>query len=259
MKTLASILVLGLVFAGAAMASNITEFQPGTGRHNVLPGGRDALWSEPPDLDGIVASSEQILLFGLESEIANDFYITNDITITIAKFWGGYYANDVYCGSGMTYRCHNLRLYEDVACTPARLPDQPPHYAEYLGIPCDEGTVIYCNSYGFPVFDYRAFVSVPVHGGHRYWFGAQMCDHQYSPQWGRLAAYFVTDCGSVFWGPYFGYTEWTPCLDIFGVLFDASQEFVGFVDAGIPEGARDFTDRTTSWGAIKGLYRDATR
>jgi len=245
MKKLAFVLALGLVFASAAMAANVSKFQPGTGQHNVLPSGRDVCWSEPPDLEGLIGSSEQILMYALETELANDFTISTDNTIGIARFWGGYWNNSVACASGMTYQGHNLRFYEDCGCIPCELPNQPPHYAEYLGINCDEGTMLYCQGAYYPIFDYQCCISVPVYGGYLYWFGAQMMDHPFPPQWGRLAAGMITSCDTVFWAPYFGYPEWTPAIDVFGMAFDASQEFEC--------GAVPTT--TTSWGAIKGLYR----
>ena len=245
MKKLAVVVALAMVPVGMAIASGIAMFHPGTGGHSVLPSGRDVCWSEPPDLNGLIGTSEQILIYGLESEIANDFRVAYDTSVSVARFWGGYWNNDVACVSGMTYNCHNLRFYEDADCIPARLPNQPPQYAEYLGIPCDEGTMLHCQDGYYPVFDYQCCISVPVYAGYRYWFGAQMCDHPFPPQWGRLAAYPVTGCDTCFWSPYFGYPEWAVIIDVFGCLYDASQEFECGVTA----------TKTTSWGAVKGLYR----
>jgi len=244
MKRVAVLLAFTMIFASGALASEITKFHPGTGRHNVLPGERDVCWSEPPDLEGLIGSSEQILMYGLETEIANDFYAGYDTDISVARFWGGYIGNSYPCESGMEYRGNNLRFYEDAGCIPARLPNQPPQYAEYLCLPCDE-VVIICQGGYYPECEYHASVSVPVYAGYRYWFGAQMYDHPFPPQWGRLASAGVVDCDSVFWAPYFGYAEWTPCIDVFGLAFDASQEFECGTTA----------TTTTSWGAVKRLYR----
>jgi hypothetical protein len=46
-----------------------------------------------------------------------------------------------------------------------------------------------------------------------------------------VAAGFVTGCDTVFKSAYFSYPDWTPGIDVFGVAFDASQEFE---DGGIP-------------------------
>jgi len=246
MKKLLLILVLATIPVRPAGAMAPTEFRPGTGHHGALPSGRDACWSEPPDLEGLIGTSEQILMYGLESEIANDFVVGRTTTITKAAFWGGI-PHDYPCDPGFEYRCHNLRFYNDTGCAPDGQPDHTPGgpQSEYLGVDCHQELVV-CVSGVYPIYSYWASVSVPVTGGTRYWFGAQMCDHPYPPSWGRLSSAGVVGCESVFWSPYFGFPEWTPCGDAFGLAFDASQEF---------ECEETTAAATTSWGAIKGLYR----
>ena len=116
MKKFAFVLALCFV-AGTAMASPVA-FQAGPGGPaNVVPSGRDVCWSEPADLNGLIASSEQILAFGLETEIANDFVPTGNVSHV--TFWGGYYNNSTPCSSGITTPGFNLKFYTDGGCVPA--------------------------------------------------------------------------------------------------------------------------------------------
>jgi hypothetical protein len=80
-----------------------------------------------------------------------------------------------------------------------------------------------------------------------YWFSAQMADHPFPPQWGRLASDMTQICDSAFRSDYFAYPDWVPAPDVFGDMFDASQMFE---DECIPTATEN-----ASWGAIKGLYR----
>ena len=83
--------LLGAGFGPRAFAGNPTPYAGGGGPPVIVESGRDVCWSEPADLNGLIASSEVIGEFGLESEIANDFLLTTDATITLARWWGGYY------------------------------------------------------------------------------------------------------------------------------------------------------------------------
>jgi hypothetical protein len=66
----------------------------------------------------------------------------------------------------------------------------------------------------------------------------------FPPQGGRLASVGVQSCDSVFKSAYFGYPDWTPGIDVFGVSFDASQAFICGITATQP----------STWGQIKGMY-----
>ncbi len=243
MKKFAFVIALCFV-AGAALAEPVS-FQAGPGGPpNVVPSGRDVCWSEPADLNGLIASSEQILAFGLESEIANDFVPTDNITFV--TFWGGYYNNSTPCSSGITTPGFNLKFYSDGGCVPAgTTPDVAwvsPAFTE-TSVGCQQGV--------FPMFrwDFDLNASpIAVTAGNLYWFGGQLKDHAFPPQGGRLAAALVTGCDTVFRSVYFGYPDWTPAIDVFGVAFDASQEFQCGPGGGVAV-------EHSTWGQIKGLYR----
>jgi len=80
------------------------------------------------------------------------------------------------------------------------------------------------------MFKWGADVGDFAVSGNLYWFGAQMKDHAFPPQAGRLASAGVIGCDSVFKSAYFGYPDWTPAIDVFGVAFDCSQEFIFYGD-----------------------------
>ncbi len=243
------VFVLALCFvAGTAMA-DIMPFQAGPGGPpNVVPSGRDVCWSEPADLNGLIGSSEQILAFGLESELANDFVPTGaENSICFVTFWGGYYNNSTPCASGITTPGFNLKFYSDGGCVPV---GTTPDVAWVANPPFTE-TSVGCQQGVFPMFKWDFdFTASPIPGfvsGNLYWFGGQLLDHAFPPQGGRLAAATVTGCDTVFRSVYFGYPDWTPAIDVFGVAFDCSQEFTCSC---IPVATKPST-----WGQIKGLYR----
>jgi hypothetical protein len=80
------------------------------------------------------------------------------------------------------------------------------------------------------MFKWHTDIWVNAEAATLYWFGAQMKDHAFPPQAGRLASAGVIGCDSVFKSAYFAYPDWTPAIDVFGVAFDCSQEF----QSGIP-------------------------
>ena len=80
---------MGLVFVGTTMAPNPVTYHAGTGGHSVVAWDRDACWSKPADLNGMIASSEQFLMCGLETECPNDF-VVNANAVTRAICWGGF-------------------------------------------------------------------------------------------------------------------------------------------------------------------------
>jgi hypothetical protein len=237
MKKFAFVVALSFVVAGSALAINPSLMAGGGGTQNVINSGRDVVWSEPVDLEGLIASSEVIGSVGLETELANDFFLAADNTITLARWWGGYWNNNSCSDIGYATNW-NLRFYDDGGCVPLT------SLAEYLGAFANE-TNVYCQGGLYPIFKYEVAVSLPVTGNTLYWFGAQVADHTFPPQCGRVASASVVGCDSTFRSVYFSYPDWTPGIDVFGVAFDASQEF----EAGtVPT-------NSTTWGAIKGLYR----
>jgi hypothetical protein len=237
MKKFAFVLALSFVVAGSALAIN-PSLNAGGGGMNVVESGRSVVWSEPANLDGLIASSEVIAQFGLETEIANDFFLTANNTITIARWWGGYYNNNGCSDIGIATNW-NLRFYDDGGCVPLTT------LSETLGAFANE-TFVYCQGGFYPIFKYEVATSVPVTGNTLYWFGAQAADHAFPPQCGRIASASVVGCDTVFKSAYFSFPDWTPGIDVFGVAFDASQEFENFCITP--------TEKTT-WGAVKALYR----
>jgi len=245
MKKFAFVLALSLVVAGSALAVTPTLNVPGTGGHqqyNSTPR-NTVVWSEPADLLGTIASSETITDFSLVTEIANDFVLTADNTICLARWWGGYYANDglSYCTFPPFGVPWNLRFYGDAGC----FPDDFNVVYELLSAPTSEVS-IGCMSDLFPLFQYEATVSVPITANNLYWFGAQTTNHGFPPQAGRLSSVSVINCEACFKSAYFAFPNWTPSTDVFGAAYDFSQEFEA--DCGTPT-------NSTTWGAIKGLYR----
>lgn len=233
-----SVAIVALILAGSAetaIAATPTLFGGGGGDgSNILPPTRDEAWSEPPDLEGMIASSEMIAAFGFDTEIANDFYLTEGNTLIVARWWGGYF-NLLGCDN-IGYATHwNLRFYDDAGCMPGTL------IREYVNSSVSE-TYIHCQTGGYPVFRYETSVSLDLPGNTLFWFSAQAADHVYPPQCGRLASGGVVNCDAVFRSTYFGYPDWIPCIDVFGVSFDVSQEFQTGIGGGygvccLPDGS----------------------
>jgi hypothetical protein len=214
----------------------LSAFVPGSGGHNVVASLRDVCWSEPADLNGLIGSSEQILSQGLESELANDFVPTG--SLSKVTFWGGYWNNSTPCASGITTPGFNLRFYDDSGCAPGNL-------VAFVVATYFTETSVGCQAGQYPMFKWEMYVSVYLSGGSPYWFDGQIADHPFPPQGGRLAAAFVTGQGSMFKSVYFGFPDWTPAVDVFGVEFDCSQEF---------ECGGSTPTKKTTWGHIKSLY-----
>ncbi len=211
---------------------------PWTGMQNVIEGSRDACWSEPPDPEGLIGSSEQILDYGLESELANDFVPPGDV-ISHATWWGGYYGNSNPCVPGVPTPGFNLRFYEDAGCVPGTV-------IADISVTTFNEESMGCQGGYYPLFKWDTDVNVPLVAGNLYWFGAQLKDHPFPPQGGRLAAGVVTGCESMFKSAFFSYPDWTRTTDVWDRALDMSQEFV----CGAPSRALP-----TTWGAVKGLYR----
>lgn len=240
MKKFVFVLALSMVVSGLSMASEPEITLPGPGG-SPMGIDRTVLWLDTPDCLAAIASSEVIGAFALESEIANDFMLEEAATIEKVTWWGGYWNYDDHTqfptGSGF-----NLRYYYDAGCLPEVTP-----FLEFLlpGDDCCE-TLTDCPEDDDHIFVYEYCHSLPLEPG-LYWFSAQMADHPFPPQWGRLSTGIVQICESTFRSEYFAYPEWTPASAVFGYLYDASQMFE---DECIPTATED-----ASWGAIKGLYR----
>jgi hypothetical protein len=219
MRMGALVLVLGVVAAGGAQAADLSPGAGGGGM-NVVPSGRWVVWSEPANLDGVVASSEVISEDGFETETANDFVLNEDIRISRARWWGAYWS--VVDCNDIGYATHwNLRFYEDGGCLPSAV------VYEQVNVPASE-TYVSCQSGLYPICKYEAEnLSFDPQIYVRYWFGAQASDHGSPPQVGRLASAAVVGCESAFKSEYFGYYDWVPVSDPFGQSFDVSQEFEG--------------------------------
>ena len=249
MKTAACLLALCFV-ACAARASPVS-YVPASGPPNVVGGERSGFWSEPADLNGLLASSEQILSFDLESEWANDFVLTDGHYVGVASWWGVYYNNPVPCYAGMTAQGFNLRFYEDAGCLPgATVAD--------LSITSFQEESMGCEAQAYPIFKWTVYLSDIVTGDGVYWCGVQMKDHGFPPQFGRLASGGVVGCESVFKSAYFGYPDWTQATSVFGVAVDCSQEFDCMIcsgSSGVDEPTATRATEKASWGRVKALYR----
>jgi hypothetical protein len=229
-------LALCALAAGSAVATGPPSLSsPATGGHNYVPGTRDVCWSEPADLADAKISSEIISMYGLESELANDFMLATDGEIALAIGYGGYY--NWVAGDPDITSC-NWKFYSDGGCVPDQLMD----IWTGLGVQ----TFIGYDGFGYPTYKYEkndiAFNGI---ANTLYWFGFQAADHPYPPQWGRQGAGQVTNCDTMFKSVYFGYPNWTPAGDV--GPYDAAQEF------GCP--ITPVAVHVTSWGAVKGLFR----
>jgi hypothetical protein len=176
-----------------------------------------ACWSEPPDLNGMVGSSEQIQTYGLQSEIANDFVAPSSLITKAA--WGWAWYDMVTCDGHPPEPGFNLRFYQSAAEIPGSIIADLSitTYAEqFLDCRTEHGV--------HAMYQAAAEVAVDVVAGQTYWFGMQVKDHEFPPQAGRLGAGSVTGSESVFLSAFFGYPEWTPTSAVWGVAWDASQE-----------------------------------
>jgi len=234
MKKSALLLALCLI---AVPAMAIDAYHPAVGPPHQGGTPRDACWMDAPDLNGLIVSSEQILMYGLESEIANDFVACSDLNhITV---WTGYWNNSAPCAPGIPFPGLNIRIYEDAGCVPGHmLYDMSPTVTE---------TLYGCQVGFYPLFQDDMDVSCSLVLCNLYWLGAQVKDHVFPPQAGRLAAPSIQGCVSAFKSAYFGYPDWTPWGDD-GWEYDASQALFGTPCHPTPT-------QPSTWGQIKEIYR----
>jgi hypothetical protein len=247
-KAIALVLAVGMTLAacmiltGSAAAVEPVQSAGGGGdRPLELDPDREVCWSQGPNLDGLIASSEVIGAFGLETEIANDFLPGTSGWVVGARWWGGYYN---YLPGDPLLTSFNLRFYDDSgSCLPGSL------LCEYV-LPHNANETFLSEQFGFPVYEYHSNageVCCAVVGDALYWFGAQGGDHPFPPQWGRLeAAGGVQLCDTVFKSVFFSYPDWEPA-DI--LPYDASQEFE------CAELCAPVATAPSTWGSIKGLFR----
>jgi hypothetical protein len=236
------------------------------------------MWSEPPDLNGLIVTSEVILPYGIDRNIANDFVPTESV-ITHATWWGGYFQTDVPCDPGVPTPGFNLRFYEDAGCLPGSM------IADIVITQFAEESVG-CQSDLYPLFKWGTDLTVDVVPGNGYWFAAQIKDLVFPPLGGRLSSMDIVGCDSAMWDPLgIGEDFWAPIGDIFGYEIDFSQEFNGdhfeacclpdghcesiltgacIADGGVAQGPGSVCDpnpctttatRPASWGKIKALFR----
>ena len=277
MKRILAAIALAAGLTTSTMATNPTALHSGTGQPHSGQGNPRAMWSEPPDLDGLIGSSEIIGAYGLETELANDF-VPTEPTITHVTWWGGYYNNTDPCEPGDLTTGFNLRFFEDADCVPGQI-------VADLSVSDFTVEMVWCQASFYPEYEYGADVSVAVLPGNRYWFCAQMQDHAYPPQWGRLEATRVTDCTSQWRSAFWGEPDWIGACSIIFENCDFSQEFEGdhseaccFADAhceylltsacrgadGDPQGPGTGCDpnpcaptpvQQTHWGSVRSLFR----
>ena len=190
MKTLAGILIMCLFVVGASGADAPIPYVPASGGHNVVPGGRDVCWSEPADLNGLIGTSEIISMFGLQSELANDFQVAGNV-ITKAVWWGGQYGMPTPCQPAWPTPGFNLRFYEDAQCLPGGV-------IADLSITDFTEESLGCVGGYYPIWKWTADVSVDVSPGVLYWFGAQYKDHTFPGQGGRLTSATIIGCEGAF-------------------------------------------------------------
>ena len=122
------------------------------------------------------------------------------------------------------------------------LPEDAP-FLEYLlpGNDCCEAYLDGGDMFSQYVYEYC--LELPLAAG-VYWFSAQMADHEFPLQWGRLEADRIQMCLSVFRSVYFSYPDWEPDT---WFLYEASQMFEDVCEATPIE--------NSSWGSVKVLYR----
>jgi hypothetical protein len=211
------ILAFVMVMAGSAAAGD-PELSGGGGgdRPLDLDPDRDTCWSQGPNLEGLLISSEVINSYDIESEFANDFLSSGGV-VRRARWWGGYY---YYVPGDPLVTSFNLRFYDDAGGTPGSI------LCEYV-IPTNANESFLYDQGASPLYEYRDDdVCCPVVEGIPYWFVAQAGNHRYPPQWGRLAAAGgVQLSDAMFRCAAFGYWDWTPTVDFIGFAWDASQEF----------------------------------
>ncbi len=207
--------------AGLAMGSNQVPYlrAPGSSERGESAAAR-ACFSHPGDLLGNVVDSEQILMYGLESEVADDFSLCPGGPHTIPKViaWGSYF--DWHPGDP-DVPAYNLRFYQDAGGLPGS------EIASCLNLVPTSITYFGDNIYGAPCYQIEFDVSVGgILGATVYWLGVQASDHDYPPRWGRQQADSFFGSLAAYRSAFWGFPDWVPASEAFvGLEYDASQEF----------------------------------
>jgi hypothetical protein len=217
MRSLVPLSVFFALATAPALASDPVEYILGHGTGGRwAEGNRDNCWSEPPDPDGTVGTSEIMIEMDFESELVNDFVLDTANGISDVMWWGFYWH---YAPGDPLVDSFNLRFYEDAGGLPGEI------LAEFIiDHNCDE-TYVFESSLGTPAYEYHAPVVFGAMADETYWFGAQAGDHHFPPEWGRLETMQVTGYMSAIRCAYLSFPDWTPCDYVFGQAFDASQIF----------------------------------
>ncbi len=226
---------------GPAYAADPTPYHAGTGIVTPIPGRPDALWSQPADLGGGRISSDSIVVYGLFSEVANDFVLDCDgpATVTHLTWWGGEYA---LAPGDPDITVFDIYWYDDdpAACSPQDRPFmtqlQLTPERTYLG-----------QDQGEQSWQYDLDLTVELTGGTKYWFVVQGYHVGFPPQYGRQEAVEIIDCTGRFRSAYYGYPDWTEMNGDPFHFGDASLEIFG--QCGVVPVLR------TTWGGIRALYR----
>ncbi|MBM3285935.1 MAG: hypothetical protein FJY88_01075 [Candidatus Eisenbacteria bacterium] len=226
MSKSACVCVVGLLVAGGVAGAG-AEGEPAAPRGPDRWSPRDVICSQRGIPESAKFPSDSI-------EVANECEVTSTCTIIKATWWGGYMERrPTYPDSAV----FNVRFYGDLVCTPTGL------LAEFLGIKLP-GTFIGNDPDELPCYRYDLEVAIPLEPG-KFWMGIQALatsETRLPPKWGRLGDEIFLGCGSQWRFPDFA----TWFEDQIPHEWDASQEFE--VEEPTPA-------RSTSWGALRGLYR----
>ncbi len=186
----------------AANAATPVLMKPGAGSNPLaVQHWRDEIWMQPPNLEGLIASSEIIAEFNLDTELATDFVLAYGATIQQARWWGGYYN---WTEGDPRITRFRIRWFESSGCLPGALVRE-----DIFNDNCNETFIGYQGGY-YPLYEYSTAVpDLAIPANTRYWFGPTGT-HVFPPQWGRLeAAGAIVECEAAFRSEYFGYPEWT--------------------------------------------------
>ena len=236
MKSVTTLAVLVLMPASAVLGSEIGE--PRLGNVSAPAENRDEVfWWQMPDCAGSIVSSEVISILGLESEVANDFFIWYEeppVYIT-AVYWFGHCEGEP-CPELLHF---NFFIYEDDGTSsPGQVFDAHLHVQAAI---IEE----YCDGESYV---YRAEIeSVALPLETILWISIQADDHDLPHRWGILEAESIHESQSRFRSEYYGYPEWVPAEEVVGHAFDASFVLEGYLWAPYVE--------STTWGAVKALFR----
>ncbi len=203
-------------------------------------------WTQLPDLDGYVLMSQDMYDQAIYAECADDFYCDDGSPIVGIEWWGAYWNYSVLPPYAEYFI---IRFYDDVPAPPFSHPgnivyeepcyvytEEPDpnefhfHYYQDLGMPFDqvEDTIYWVSIVAVYAWFY------PDSGGGGQWGWAEC-----------LPEYYWND-EMCFFSPYFGYYEWTPATEVYGV--HREMAFVLYADVMNPVEA-------TTWGQVKAMFR----